>query len=130
MADTCNRCGAVGGFGCYECTPDTLQLYTQEDLDAAVAAALREAAEAIDCGCSGWCMHPDKCPKEDVDAILSLIDPDAGAALDRYVKERSDEALREAADAVEDYCSDAPDLAGHGHSGAIRDVILGTRGDE
>jgi len=36
-------------------------------------------------------------------------------------------ALREAADAVEDYCSDAPDLAGHGHSGAIRDVITAIR---
>ena len=36
-------------------------------------------------------------------------------------------ALREAADAVEDYCSDAPDLAGHGHSRAIRDVITAIR---
>ena len=36
-------------------------------------------------------------------------------------------ALREAADAVEDYCSDAPDLAGHGHSGAIRDIITAIR---
>jgi hypothetical protein len=33
-------------------------------------------------------------------------------------------ALREAAEAVEDYCSDAPDLSGHGHSVGIRDYIL------
>jgi hypothetical protein len=33
-------------------------------------------------------------------------------------------ALTEAAEAVEDYCADAPDLAGHGHSVGIRDAIL------
>ena len=31
---------------------------------------------------------------------------------------------REAGSAVEDYCSDMPDLAGHGHSVGLRDVIL------
>ena len=34
------------------------------------------------------------------------------------------EALREAADVVEDYCSDMPDLAGHGHSVGLKDAIL------
>ena len=34
------------------------------------------------------------------------------------------EAMREAADAVEDYCSDMPDLAGHGHSVGLKDTIL------
>ena len=33
-------------------------------------------------------------------------------------------ALREAADAVEDYCADMPDLAGHGHSVGLKDAIL------
>ena len=39
MADECKRCGSVGGYGCYECTPD-VEIYTQADLDAAVAAAM------------------------------------------------------------------------------------------
>ena len=34
------------------------------------------------------------------------------------------EAMREAADAVEDYCSDMPDLAGHGHSVGLKDTFL------
>ena len=53
----------------------------------AVTAALREAAEEIDCGCKGWCLHPHNCPKEDVDAVLALI-PDAGKALDRALAEQ------------------------------------------
>jgi len=32
-------------------------------------------------------------------------------------------ALERAADAAEDYCSDMPDLAGHGHSVGLRDAI-------
>ena len=32
-------------------------------------------------------------------------------------------ALERAGDAVEDYCSDMPDLAGHGHSSGLRDAI-------
>ena len=37
---------------------------------------------------------------------------------------RAAAAMREAADAVEDYCSDMPDLAGHGHSVGLKDAIL------
>lgn len=47
------------------------------------------------------------------------LDPDAEAALKRH-----DAALIErCADVVEDYCSDIPDLAGHGHSVGIKDAI-------
>lgn len=34
------------------------------------------------------------------------------------------EAYQDAANAAEDYCSDMPDLAGHGHSTGIRDAIM------
>lgn len=32
-------------------------------------------------------------------------------------------AIERACDAVEDYCSDMPDLAGHGHSNGLKDAI-------
>ena len=82
MADECKRCGSVGGYGCYECTPD-VEIYTQADLDAAVAEALRKAAKDVqewaDCECapSLYLIR---------NGILALI-PDAGKALDRAIAE-------------------------------------------
>lgn len=42
---------------------------------------------------------------------------------------RAAAAFEMAVDAVEDYCADMPDLAGHGHSVGLRDAIL-ARADE
>lgn len=55
-----------------------------------------------------------------VRAIRAIpLEPDAEAALKRH-----DAALIErCADAAEDYCSDMPDLAGHGHSIGIKEAI-------
>ena len=82
---------------------------TMTDLvQAAVAAALREAAalfeqDALDMRAEGNTLYWTA--ENDAKRILALIKPDAQAALDRLVKERSDEvvaaavaaALREAA---------------------------------
>ena len=55
--------------------------------------------------------------------------PHDRSALDRIIAVTRAEAMHEAVDAVEDYCSDMPDLAGHGHSVGLRDAIL-SRADE
>ncbi len=61
-------------------------------------------------------------------AIRTLTPADAQAALDARINAAREEGwvmgLREAADTVEDYCSDMPDLAGHGHSVGLKDAIL------
>ena len=63
------------------------KLAQQDDLvQAAVAAALREAAKKCR---QGDIIYADSA----ADHILALIAPDAQAALDRYVKERSDDAV-------------------------------------
>ena len=60
---------------------------THDDLvQAAVAAALREAAKKSR---QGDIIYADSAAEH----ILALIAPDAQAALDRYVKERSDDAV-------------------------------------
>ena len=74
------------------------KLAKQDDLvQAAVAAALREAAQAARLSISEREEWPPKDGDVLVDdcmaAILALIQEDAQAALDRYVKERSDDAV-------------------------------------
>jgi len=92
-------------------TPDTI---TREETDARVAAALREAAEAIDCGCNAWCMHPDKCPKEDVDTILALI-PSGPSALDRAIVEAVKLERERCARVAESFMSDDPEGLTHAY---------------
>ena len=90
-------------------------------------------------GAAGWIAGRDKaadymadrangCPIFETASVYQVhsnsirtlpLDPDAEAALKRH-----DAALIErCADAAEDYCSDMPDLAGHGHSIGIKEAI-------
>lgn len=64
------------------------------DVKTAVAVALEQAANEIDCGCQdGVCRFPHACPKSDVDTIRALADADGLAAVEALRKER-DEAVR------------------------------------
>jgi uncharacterized membrane protein len=67
--------------------------YVRADLvQAAVAVALREAAGVLRLYAEPG-VALDYSLTDEVTAILALITPDAQAALDRYVKERSDEVV-------------------------------------
>lgn len=61
------------------------------------------------------------------DDIRTLTPADAQASLDKMLAEARLEGWRAgrdaATDCAEDYCSDMPDLAGHGHSVGLRDAI-------
>jgi hypothetical protein len=56
--------------------------------------------------------------------ILSALEPTTPSPKD-IVRA----ALETAGDAAENYCSDMPDLAGHGHSVGLRDAILALSSD-
>ena len=60
-------------------------------VQAAIAAALREAVLQVHSSVPGHMLVSDT--DRICDAIFALITPDAQAALDRYVKERSDDAV-------------------------------------
>jgi len=75
MTDECNRCGSVGGFGCYECTPDMIPRAEAERMaQEARAAALEEALNKVS-GCDRV--------SEVGPAIRALLDTPAAEALER-----------------------------------------------
>lgn len=66
---------------------------------------------------------PDDVMHDAVEACRKCLDEDKAvewAAIYAILAER-----KRCADICEDYCSDHPDLAGHGHSIGLRDAVMG-----
>ncbi len=96
--EECQRCGAFGGYGCYECIPD----HAQAELQAAVVAereACAELADGMHEAAIKWAasyipeFDGDTDSKRIAEAIRARSDTDALAARDARVRA---EALKKA----------------------------------
>ena len=106
------------------------QMNDARDFPANTCGASRHAAMIAEALCSGedypmLAEEPDHCGGSIAATVAALWECRTKLAQqDDLVQAAVAAALREATEAVEDYCSDAPDLAGHGHSVGIRDYIF------
>ena len=106
------------------------QMNDARDFPANTCGASRHAAMIAEALCSGddypmLAEEPDHCGGSIAATVAALWECRTKLAQqDDLVQAAVAAALTEAAEAVEDYCADAPDLAGHGHSVGIRDAIL------
>jgi hypothetical protein len=129
-----------GEIKCPRCEEREAKLAQQDDLvkrmndardfPANTCGASRHAAMIAEALCSGddypmLAEEPDHCGGSIAATVAALWECRTKLAQqDDLVQAAVAAALREAAEAVEDYCADAPDLAWHGHSVGIRDAIL------